>query len=86
MEPWTKFVWDDFLKPSRQKAPPPHGIRLAKGEAHVVVSRAFVDYIVNNDTSKDFQKWISDTRVPDEFYFQSLNINPQLGVPGAHNG
>ena len=59
---------------------------MANGEAHVVVTRAFVDFVLHNNVSSHFQSWLSDVFCADEFFFHSLNASPHLKVPGAYQG
>ena len=82
----TKYVWHDNVRTSQLNTLPPHNITLYKGEYHVVLSRSFVDYVLENNTAKDFLKWLKTTGHPDETYFNTLVHNPQLGVPGIPKG
>ncbi|ESO94014.1 hypothetical protein LOTGIDRAFT_104647 [Lottia gigantea] len=66
--------------------PPPHRIRPVKGSAHIAVNRGFVDYVLNNQTAKDFLQWTKLVDVPDEIFFATLNHNPHLGIPGTYTG
>ena len=68
------------------KSLPPHQIKMAKGEAHAIMSRAFVDYVINNRVAQDLLKWSADINVPQEFFFPTLQSNPQLHVPGSWTG
>lgn len=70
----------------RKNPPPPHHIRVTHGAVHVIATRAFVEFAINNQTAKDFQKWLNSTFIPDELYFSSLNSSPELNVPGAYKG
>ncbi|XP_046338983.2 beta-1,3-galactosyl-O-glycosyl-glycoprotein beta-1,6-N-acetylglucosaminyltransferase-like [Haliotis rufescens] len=63
--------------------PPPHGIHPYKGNVHVVVSRGFVDYAINDPVAQNFTDWLKRTKVPDETFFGTLNNNPKLRVPGS---
>ena len=45
-----------------------------------------MDFVVNNPNGQKFLEWVKDTGVPDETFFSSLNVSPQLGVPGATTG
>ena len=67
------------------KHPVPYNMTLTKGSLHVALTREFVDFVLHSEVSRDFQNWLQYTQVPDETFFSSLNHNPQLGVPGAHN-
>jgi hypothetical protein len=64
----------------------PVNVTLTKGSVHIVASRAYVDYVINNDAAKQFLQWTRRTQVPDETYFSSLNHSPQLKVPGSYLG
>ncbi|XP_041363142.1 beta-1,3-galactosyl-O-glycosyl-glycoprotein beta-1,6-N-acetylglucosaminyltransferase 4-like [Gigantopelta aegis] len=70
----------------RKLGPAPHGIKPAKGPIHMVASRGFVDYVLHNQTAKDFLEWVRPMRVPDETYFTSLNNNAHLRIPGSFTG
>ncbi|KAK6182401.1 hypothetical protein SNE40_010102 [Patella caerulea] len=65
---------------------PPHGIKPVKGNVHVVINRQFVDFAVNDNRSIDFIEWLNKTKIPDESFFNSLNHNPHLGIPGSFKG
>ena len=66
--------------------PLPVSVTVTKGAIHVITSRDFVDYAINNATALKFLDWIKKTGDPDESYFASLHNSPQLGVPGAYYG
>ena len=59
---------------------------MAKGSGHVAASRALVDFALNDTRAVDLLEWMKDIRAPDEHFFQTLNHNPQLGIPGAYKG
>ena len=62
------------------KDPAPYGFNLAKGSTHMAVTRAFVLFAVNDTRAQGLLDWMSDIRVPDEFFFQTLNHNPQMNI------
>jgi len=66
--------------------PLPVNLTVTKGAVHIIATRAFVDYAINNETAIKFLAWVSKTGDPDETFFSTLNHNPQLGVPGAYTG
>ncbi|ESO90431.1 hypothetical protein LOTGIDRAFT_64882, partial [Lottia gigantea] len=66
------------------KNPPPHNIKVCKGSVHMTASRAFIHYVLFNQTAQDFLKWSKNMSVPDESFFTSLNNNPHLKVPGSY--
>jgi len=69
------------------RAPPvPSNITLTKGAVHIVASRAYVNYVINNKTAIKFLNWVNKTDEPDETFFSSLNHSPQLRVPGSYSG
>ncbi|XP_069115830.1 beta-1,3-galactosyl-O-glycosyl-glycoprotein beta-1,6-N-acetylglucosaminyltransferase-like isoform X2 [Argopecten irradians] len=65
---------------------PPAGIIPGKGSVHITVNRHFVDYVLHNQTARDFLDWCGKTWVPDETFFASLNHNPHLGIQGSADG
>ena len=48
--------------------------------------REFVDFAVNDYRAHDLLHWLQDTFNPDETFFNSLNRNPQLKIPGTYIG
>lgn len=66
--------------------PLPVDVRVTKGSIHIIASRAFVDFVIHNETAVKFRDWIRESSFPDETFFSSLNHSPQLGVPGAYLG
>ena len=61
-------------------------MKITQGSVHVALTRAFVDYALHHQVAKDLLNWVKDTLVPDETFFQSLQVNPMYGVPGAFTG
>ncbi|XP_046547708.1 beta-1,3-galactosyl-O-glycosyl-glycoprotein beta-1,6-N-acetylglucosaminyltransferase-like [Haliotis rubra] len=76
---WIRRRW-------KKAFPTPHGIIPYKGNVHVVVSRGFVDYAINDPIAQNFTEWLKRTKVPDETFFGTLNNNPKLRVPGSSTG
>lgn len=71
------------------KTAPPHGIKLVKGSAYGVFSRAFVKFVVSSNISKDLLNWMKDIYSPDEYFWATLHhssLNPHLNVPGSYKG
>ena len=79
-------MFDGFKKTEEKKEPCPVNITIAKGSLHIAAQRGFVDYVLHNEAAQVFLEWVKDTGVPDETFFSSLNVSPQLGVPGATTG
>ena len=46
-----------------------------KGSTYVVLSRAFVDFILHDKLARDFLEWVKDTKIPDETYYPTLYRN-----------
>jgi len=70
-----------------ESAPPlPVNVTLTKGSVHIVASRPFVDYVINNANAKLFLAWVNHTDIPEETFFSTLNHSPQLNVPGSYLG
>ena len=68
------------------KVAPPHNLTLYKGNNQVAISRAFCNFVLEDQHSKDLLAWLEDTLVPDEYYIPTLNHNLQLYAPGGFRG
>ncbi|KAL5005565.1 hypothetical protein ScPMuIL_016723 [Solemya velum] len=64
---------------------PPHGLTVFKGSGHVVINRDFVDFCLHTQIGQDFLNWTRNIDHSFEFYFNTLNHNTQLGIPGSFN-
>ncbi|ESO83937.1 hypothetical protein LOTGIDRAFT_108047 [Lottia gigantea] len=73
----------NIISTNKRNPPPPHRISIVKGSAYGVFTRGFVDYVINNQTAKDFLNWCKGVLSPDEYYWATLNHNPHLSVPGS---
>ncbi|XP_069079889.1 beta-1,3-galactosyl-O-glycosyl-glycoprotein beta-1,6-N-acetylglucosaminyltransferase 4 isoform X1 [Pleurodeles waltl] len=62
------------------KDPPPHNIEMFVGSAYFVLSRLFIDYVLESSVAKYFFAWSKDTFSPDEHFWATLVRIP--GVPG----
>ena len=80
------FVWNGVHKTSQRKESPPHKIEPIKGSVHIVASRGYVDYAVNNPIAQDLLEWVKTSGFPDETFFSTLSHNPHLKVPGSYAG
>ncbi len=80
------MVYDGLERTNRAKPPPPGNLTLLKGPVHIAASRAMVEYMLYDPLAREFIQWASDTMIPDELIFPTLNHNPQLGTPGAYRG
>ncbi|XP_070195494.1 beta-1,3-galactosyl-O-glycosyl-glycoprotein beta-1,6-N-acetylglucosaminyltransferase 4-like isoform X1 [Littorina saxatilis] len=70
----------------RRRLPAPHNLTVYAGGVQVTLSRGFVDFILHNRTAQDFLNWTRRIGHPDESFFNTLNYNPQLRVPGGFKG
>ena len=50
----------------------PHGIRLYKSSSYNALSRKFITFLLENQTSIDFYYWIRNARVPEEHFYASM--------------
>ena len=66
--------------------PVPHNLTVIKGSLHIAVNRHFVRYVVTSPVARDLREWVKNITVPDEEFFNTLNHNPQLGIPGSYRG
>lgn len=84
---WTQYVWRrEFWRTNQLKEDPPGQWVIAKGSTHIAASRALIGYILFNETARDLLNWMRDIRAPDEHFFQTLNHNPHMNVPGSYKG
>ena len=52
----------------------------------IVATRPFVEYFLHNNISKAIIEYFSNTLIPDEYIWPTLNHNPHLAVPGGYRG
>ena len=66
----------------------PHGLYVYKGSLHVAVTFEFVQFALSDRRALELLEFLRlHTRVPDEFFFSTLNHNPRvLPAPGAYTG
>ncbi len=78
------------LKKTGKKNPPPPGnIDIVRGSAYGVFSRAFVEFLLRDQTAVDLLEWSRKTYSPDEHYWATLHhtySNPHLNTPGTFKG
>ena len=70
----------------RKKEPPPFDLTILKGEIHGLFSRRFVEYIVESPQAQGFLRWCWNTSHASEHYWNTLNYNRKLNVPGGYYG
>ena len=88
-----QFSWEDVgmhgvhdWVQEAPKDPAPHGFDVAKGSTHMAVTREFLEFALSDSRAQDLLYWMRDIRVPDEHFFQTLNHNPQMDIPGSFLG
>ncbi|KAF5902524.1 beta-1,3-galactosyl-O-glycosyl-glycoprotein beta-1,6-N-acetylglucosaminyltransferase 3-like [Clarias magur] len=65
-----------------KKTPPPISTPMYSGNAYLVVTREFVEYIFNSPEIQNFLEWEKDTYSPDEHLWATLQRMPS--VPGSN--
>ena len=83
---WFEYPWYHSKKVNRKKLPPPHGYNITKGSAHIAATREFAQHVLTDRKARDLLDWMSDIKVPDEHFFQTLNHNPRIPAPGSFPG
>ncbi len=84
------------FKGASQMKKPSEIKQLFKGYSFILACRGFVEYIFSeskgsNDAeiggvAKDFLKWCEHTEHPDEHFFNTLNHQSHLNIPGSYLG
>ncbi|XP_042361202.1 beta-1,3-galactosyl-O-glycosyl-glycoprotein beta-1,6-N-acetylglucosaminyltransferase 7 [Plectropomus leopardus] len=64
------------------KGPPPHNLQVYFGTAYYALTRAFVDFVMENQIAQDLLEWSKDTFSPDEHYWVTLNHIKE--APNSH--
>ncbi|XP_060593265.1 beta-1,3-galactosyl-O-glycosyl-glycoprotein beta-1,6-N-acetylglucosaminyltransferase-like [Ruditapes philippinarum] len=78
-----------IIHTKRAKERPPYGLKITKGNAYNVFSRAFVVFVLEDERARALLAWSTDTLTPDEHYWATLNnlySNPFLETPGGFKG
>ncbi|XP_060030394.1 beta-1,3-galactosyl-O-glycosyl-glycoprotein beta-1,6-N-acetylglucosaminyltransferase 3 isoform X2 [Erinaceus europaeus] len=74
-------VTDTVRGTDKLKDPPPENLQMFVGNAYIVVSRAFVQQVLENPRSQRFIEWVKDTYSPDEHLWATLQRAPWM--PGS---
>ncbi|XP_037312659.2 beta-1,3-galactosyl-O-glycosyl-glycoprotein beta-1,6-N-acetylglucosaminyltransferase 3-like [Pungitius pungitius] len=74
-------VTDTVVKTNVKKSPPPIGSPMFTGNAYFVVSRAFVEHVMQDREVQQLLEWERDTYSPDEHLWATLQRMPS--VPGS---
>ena len=84
---WSKtYQQTIFYNTFTPKAPFHVNLTFFKGEIHALFSRRMVEYLVENDTARSYLEWCCDSGHPSEHYWNTLNYNERLAVPGGYQG
>ena len=83
---WFTYRWKGYRVTNETKPPPPHGYNITKGSAHIAVTREFVRHVLTDRKARDLFDWMSDIKVPDEHFFQTINHSPHIPAPGSFPG
>jgi len=81
-----KYSWISPKRRGPRKDPAPHGFNVTKGSTHVAVTREFVEFAVGDSRARNLLRWMTDIRIPDEYFFPTLNHNPRMNIPGSFLG
>ena len=85
MQRRIKYVFQDNVwTTDKLKTPFQHNMTMVKGSVHVLLSKAFVDFVVQNPLAREFRTWCRDTAHGSEHFYNSLQYSPQLDVPGSY--
>ncbi|XP_061772925.1 beta-1,3-galactosyl-O-glycosyl-glycoprotein beta-1,6-N-acetylglucosaminyltransferase 3 isoform X2 [Nerophis ophidion] len=74
-------VSQDLVRTDVKKSPPPIRTPMFSGNAYFVVSRAFVEHVLQDQEVRALLQWEKDTYSPDEHLWATLQRMPS--VPGA---
>ncbi|XP_061917272.1 beta-1,3-galactosyl-O-glycosyl-glycoprotein beta-1,6-N-acetylglucosaminyltransferase 3 [Entelurus aequoreus] len=74
-------VTHDVIRTDVKKSPPPIRTPMFSGNAYFVVSRAFVEHVLQDREVRALLQWEEDTYSPDEHLWATLQRMPS--VPGA---
>jgi len=85
---WSKTYQQTIFYNTMQPRGPPTGLNLTyyKGEVHCMFSPRFVEYIVNSDVAGRFLEWCKKSGHASEHYWNTLNYDTSLSVPGGYYG
>ena len=71
---YNHFTWSRL-------GPVPYGIKIYKGWNYMANSRAFVSFLLTNETAIALRKYMKDVKIPEEHFYSSLYRLPD--VPGG---
>ncbi|KAM3608922.1 uncharacterized protein V6R79_006823 [Siganus canaliculatus] len=74
-------VTHNVIRTSVKKSPPPISSPMYQGNAYIVVTRAFVEHVMEDGEVQKLLEWEKDTYSPDEHLWATLHRMPS--VPGS---
>ncbi|XP_032378616.1 beta-1,3-galactosyl-O-glycosyl-glycoprotein beta-1,6-N-acetylglucosaminyltransferase 3 [Etheostoma spectabile] len=74
-------VTDTVIRTDVRKSPPPISSPMFAGNAYIVVTRAFVEHVMQDREVQQLLEWERDTYSPDEHFWATLQRMPS--VPGS---
>ena len=88
-----KFFWGKkefrgkMIDTTLQRKPkPPYDLKVFKGFKNVILRRDFVEFSIQHPVAKKFQKFLKDTRIPDEHYYATLSRIEKVETIELENG
>lgn len=69
--PGQYHLWNERVE-SCPKGPTPYNITILKGSKNVILTREFVDFILEDPIAIELYNWLKDTSVPDEHFYSTL--------------
>lgn len=60
------------LQTEKLKDPPPFNLTIYKGQKNVILSRTFVDFVLDHEVALAFLRWCEDMLIPDEAFYSTL--------------
>ncbi|TRY61224.1 hypothetical protein TCAL_10076 [Tigriopus californicus] len=69
--PGQYHLWNERVE-SCPKGPPPFNITVLKGSKNVILTREFVDFVLEDPIAIELYNWLKDTSVPDEHFYSTL--------------
>ena len=69
------YVHRGIMRTNELKQPFPGNFTFYKGSTYVVLSKAFVNFILHDKLARDFLEWVNNTGKPEETFYQTLYFN-----------
>ena len=88
-----RFTWKAFLDKTftgkvlynfLPLGPPPHGLKIYKGQTYVAASRPFAEFLLESTIAKDLFQYSQDVKVPEEHFYASLYRSANASAVGGY--